>query len=68
MFRHGGLGGAINFHQLPQRPLTIPQRPFTDFLPDGLGRPGGEFSSQPLPAVSVGLQRIRRSMASSGSS
>jgi hypothetical protein len=32
MFRHDGLGGATNFHQVPQRPLT-------GFLPDGLAGP-----------------------------
>ena len=36
MFRRGGLGGAINFHQVPQRPLA-------NFLPDGLDGPAGSF-------------------------
>lgn len=36
MFRHGGLGGVINFHQVPQRPLT-------NFLPDGLDGPAESF-------------------------
>ena len=36
MFRHGGLGGEINFHQVRQGPLT-------NFLPDWLDGPAGVF-------------------------
>jgi hypothetical protein len=59
MFRHGGLGGAINFHQVSQRLLT-------NFLPDGwtarwkvffaalAGRVRGTATNSPVDGI-VGL-------------